>query len=94
LEELIDNLCKELKLHHVQRLKAGACSISTGFVFNDILNDYERIADHCSNIAVAMIALESDSFDTHAYLDSVKQLKNQTYAKYFDAFSRKYVIEN
>lgn len=94
LEELIDNLCGELKLHHVERLKTGVCSFNTGFVFNDILNDYERIADHCSNIAVTMIALESDSFDTHKYLDSIKRLKSETYAKYFDEYSRKYVIEN
>jgi len=94
LEELIDNLCGELKLHHVQRLKNSVCSPSSGFVFNDILNNYERTADHCSNIAVAMIALESDSFDTHEYIDSVKRLKSETYAKYFEAYSRKYVIEN
>lgn len=94
LEELIDNLCGEMKLQHVRRLKNGLCSLNYGFVFNDILNDYERIADHCSNIAVAMIALESDSFDTHEYLDSVKRLKSETYAKYFEAYSRKYVIEN
>lgn len=93
LEELIDNLCGELKLHHVERLKNGECSFNTGFVFNDILNDYERIADHCSNIAVAMIALESDSFDRHQYLDSIKQLKSETYAEYFDEYSRKYVIQ-
>jgi phosphate:Na+ symporter len=94
LEELIDNLCGELKLHHVQRLKNSVCSPLSRFVFNDILNDYERIADHCSNIAVAMISLESESFDTHKYLDSVKQLKSDTYAKYFEAYSRKYVISN
>ena len=94
LEELIDNLCGEMKLHHVERLKNGECSFNTGFVFNDILNDYERIADHCSNIAVAMIALESDSFDKHQYLDSIKQLKSETYAKYFDEYSRKYAIPN
>lgn len=92
LEELIDNLCGELKLHHVKRLKNGLCSLSSGFVFNDILNDYERTADHCSNIAVAMIALESDSFDTHEYLDSVKRLKSETYEKYFEAYSKKYMI--
>jgi len=94
LEELIDNLCGELKLHHVQRLKIGACSLGSGFVFNDILNAYERIADHCSNIAVAMIALESDSFDAHEYLDSVKRLKSDTYEKYFNAYSQKYIIDN
>ena len=94
LEELIDNLCDELKLHHVQRLKNGVCSLNSSFVFNDIMNSYERIADHCSNIAVAMIALESDSFDTHEYLDSIKRLKSETYAKYFESYSRKYMIEN
>ena len=94
LEELIDNLCGEMKLHHVERLKSGICSLNTGFVFNDILNDYERIGDHCSNIAVAMIALESDSFDKHEYLDSVKQLKSETYTKYFDSYSKKYMIAN
>lgn len=94
LEELIDNLCGELKLNHVERLKNGECSFNTGFVFNDILNDYERIADHCSNIAVAMIALESDSFDRHQYLDSIKQLKSDTYAKYFDEYSRKYILQS
>lgn len=93
LEELIDNLCGELKLHHVKRLKNGKCSLNTGFVFHDILNNYERIADHCSNIAVAMIALESDSFDPHEYLDSVKRLKSETYDMYFKEFSRKYIIE-
>jgi len=92
LEELIDNLCGELKLHHVERMKNGICPLNSGFVFNDILNDYERIADHCSNIAVAMIALESDTFDTHEYLDSVKRLKSETYAKYFEVYSRKYMI--
>jgi len=92
LEELIDNLCGELKLHHVQRLKNGLCSLGSSFVFNDILNNYERIADHCSNIAVAMIALESKSFDTHEYLDSVKRLKSETYAKYFEVYASKYTI--
>jgi len=94
LEELIDNLCDELKLHHVKRLKNGLCSLNTGFVFNDIMNDYERIADHCSNIAVAMIALESNSFDQHEYLESVKKLKNETYAKYFEEYSKKYMIQD
>lgn len=92
LDELIDNLCGEMKLHHVQRLRNGVCSLNSGFVFNDIVNDYERIADHCSNIAVAMIALESDSFDTHEYLDSVKRLKSETYDKYFNDYSKKYMI--
>ena len=69
LEELIDDLCDELKLHHVDRLQKGTLYAQlNGFLFNDLLTNYERVADHCSNIAVAMIELESDSFDTHEYL--------------------------
>lgn len=90
LEEVIDYLCEECKFHHVDRLRAGECSFDSGFVFNDILTSYERIADHCSNIAVAMVAIESDSFDTHAYLRSVKRLKLQSFAEYFEAYSNKY----
>ena len=62
LEEIIDGLCDELKLHHVDRLQKGVCTLSQGFVFNDLLTNFERVADHCSNIAVAMIELESDAF--------------------------------
>lgn len=94
LEELIDNISGELKLHHVQRLRNGQCSLNYGFVFNDIVNECERTADHCSNIALAMIALESETFDTHEYVDSVKKLKSETYAKYFEEYSKKYLIPN
>ena len=64
LEEIIDGLCDEMKSHHVDRLQSGSCTLNLGFVFNDLLTNYERVADHCSNIAVAIIELESDSFDT------------------------------
>ena len=67
LEEIIDGLCDEMKSHHVDRLQSGSCTLNLGFVFNDLLTNYERVADHCSNIAVAIIELESDSFDTHEY---------------------------
>ncbi len=71
LEELIDNLCDEMKLHHIDRLQKGICTLNHGFVFNDLLTNLERISDHCSNIAVALIELESDSFDTHEYINSL-----------------------
>ena len=92
IEELIDNLCDELKLHHVDRLQKGLCTLGQGFVFNDLLTNYERVADHCSNIAVAMIELESDSFDTHEYLNSVKEMKSDTFARYYEEYSRIYQI--
>ena len=92
LEELIDNLCDEMKLHHVDRLQKGLCTLGQGFVFNDLLTNYERVADHCSNIAVAMIELESDSFDTHEYLNSLKELKSDMYERYYEEYRRIYQI--
>ena len=92
LEELIDYLCDELKLHHVDRLQKGQCTLHQGFVFNDLITSFERISDHCSNIAVAMIELESDSFDTHEYLNSLKQMKEDSFARYFEEFQQKYKI--
>ena len=90
LEELIDELCDELKLHHVDRLQKGHCTLLNGFLFNDLLTNYERVADHCSNIAVAMIELESDSFDTHEYLSSIKEMKSDTYERYYEEYSQQY----
>lgn len=92
LEELIDNLCDEMKLHHVDRLQHGACTLHQGFVFNDLLTNYERVSDHCSNIAVAMVELESDAFDTHEYLSSVKELRSATFEQDFEEYRKKYAI--
>ena len=92
LEELIDYLCDELKLHHVDRLQKGVCTLHQGFVFNDLITSFERVADHCSNMAVAMIELESDAFDTHEYLNSLKQMKQESFARYFEEFREKYKV--
>lgn len=90
LEELIDALCDEMKLHHVDRLKKGACTLEQGFVFNDLLTNFERVADHCSNVAVAMIELDLDSFDTHEYLSSLKAMKSDAYERYYEEYRRKF----
>ena len=92
LEELIDSLCDEMKLHHVDRLQRGICKLSQGFVFNDLLTNYERVADHCSNIAVAMIELESDSFDTHQYLISLKDVRSHSFDQYYDEYRKKFAL--
>ena len=92
LEELIDALCDEMKLHHVDRLQKGTCTLLQGFVFNDLLTNYERVADHCSNIAVAMIELEADSFDTHEYLSSVKALKSAAYERYYEEYRQRFSL--
>ena len=90
LEEIIDGLCDEMKSHHVDRLQSGSCTLNQGFVFNDLLTNYERVADHCSNIAVAMIELESDSFDTHEYLNSVRAMKSSSFARYYEEYKQEY----
>ena len=92
LEERIDVLCDEMKLRHVDRLQRGECSLEHGFLFNDLLTNFERVADHCSNIAVAIIEVESDNFDTHEYLSSVKAMKDASFARYYDEYQHKYAI--
>ena len=90
LEEVIDIMCDEMKLHHIQRVQNGFCTLQLGFSFNDLLTNYERIADHCSNIAVAMIELNRDVFDTHEYLNTVKNEKSNEFTNYFKIFSERY----
>lgn len=90
LEELIDQLCDELKLHHVERLQQGSCTIDQGFVFNDLITNCERISDHCSNIAVAMIELESDEFATHKYLRKNKH--TEAFEGYYDEYRERFKI--
>ena len=92
LEEVIDGLCDEMKLRHVKRLQLGECTLDHGFVYNDLLNNYERIADHCSNIAVAMIELDRDLFDTHEYLNRVKTAFETTFRQYYNEYSEQYKI--
>lgn len=92
LEELIDGLCDEMKLHHIIRLQDGVCTLSQGFVFNDLLTNFERVAEHCSNIAVARIELESDSFDTHEYLNSIREMKTEKYLRYFEEYRSRFSL--
>jgi len=61
-------------------------------VFNDMLTNYERVADHCSNIAVAIIELESENFDTHEYIDSLTSMKNSQFTQWLNEYKEKYSI--
>ena len=92
LEELIDNLCDEMKLHHIDRLQKGICTLHHGFVFNDLLTNLERVSDHCSNIAVAIIELESENFDAHEYINSLIEVRSHGFDEYYDEYSKKYVL--
>lgn len=92
LEQVIDFLEAELKNRHVKRLKEGLCTIEQGFIFSDLLTNYERISDHCSNIAVCMIQVNESSFDTHQYLKGIKSEETGEFSKAFDKFMSKYQI--
>ena len=92
LEEVIDNLKSTLRERHVLRLQEGKCTIELGFVFNDLLSNYERISDHCSNIAVSTIQLHSDKQDAHKYLRKLKSGENEQYIGEFNVYSEKYTV--
>ena len=93
LEEVIDNLCDLMRNHHVDRLQQGICTLQHGFVFNDLLTNLERVGDHCSNVAVAMIELEHDLFDTHEYVDSLKLIRTGSFEENYERFRAKYNID-
>ena len=91
-EERIDILCDEMKLRHVDRLQNGVCSLGQGFVFNDLVTNLERVADHCSNIAIAMIELQADTYDAHSYVINLKELHSHRFDEYYEEYSKKYEI--
>lgn len=92
LEERIDVLCDEMKLRHVERMQSGKCSMSVGFVYNDLLTNLERVADHCSNIAIAMIEIGGDLYDTHGYIINLKDLREHDFDRLYEQYCVKYEI--
>ena len=69
LEEVIDKLSIEMRQRHIERLRRGACSLEAGLILEDILTGYERVSDHCSNVAVCLIEVHADEYETHEYLN-------------------------
>ena len=82
LEQVVDHLCATMKARHITRLQEGACNVDQGMLFTDLLTDCSRISDHCSNVAAAIIELGRDSYDTHHYLDHVREHDNQFKQQY------------
>lgn len=76
LEEVIDGLNIEIKRRHVKRLRKGKCTIELGFILSDVTTDFERVSDHCSNIAVCLLEVSEDEFDTHAYISGLRAEDN------------------
>ncbi len=92
LEQVIDGLIDEAKLRHIRRLQAGKCTLQLGFVLSDLLTDFERISDHCSNVAACLIQLEAHALDTHEYLHQVKSEENESFMAAYDDFAKKYSL--
>jgi len=91
LEQVIDKLVAAIKSRHIARLQAGSCTIELGFILSDLLNNYARISDHCSNIAVSIIEISHASYDTHEYLNTVKS-GDSDFDSNFARFSAKYQV--
>lgn len=92
LEQVVDDLKRKMKANHIRRLKENKCTIETGFIYSDFLTNCERAADHCSNIAVCMIRINNNTFDTHKYLESVKNSKDTDFNAKFKYYAEKYQI--
>ena len=92
LEQVIDKLRDRLKARHVDRLQRGECTVQLGFVFSDLLTNYERVSDHCSNIAVYTIQLHTETLDTHKYLRNVKTRAVEEYVNEYNMYEEKYSI--
>ena len=90
LEEVIDDLQAEVKKRHVKRLQKGKCTIEMGFVLSDVVTSYERISDHCSNIAVCLMQVEKDNYDTHGSLNDMKH--NEFFNDQYNVYKEKYVL--
>ena len=93
LEQVVDDLSKTIRQRHIQRLKNGYCSIETGLVIEDTLIDLERISDHCSNIAIAIIELKNENLDSHSYLLSLSKSDDSTFAQIYNAFKAEYYLD-
>ena len=92
LEEVIDTLSKIIKENHIKRLKEGKCTIEMGFILEDILNGLERVSDHCSNVAVEMITICDNEYNTHEYFRSFSELERISFNEEYDTLMKKYMI--
>lgn len=92
LEEVIDALRTDIKARHIQRVQKGECTVELGFVLSDLLGNYERVSDHCSNIAVYTIQLESKKLDAHKYLRGLHAGKNPEFVSQFAKYEQKYSL--
>ena len=92
LEEVIDELCEQMRFNHVDRLTKGECTILNGYVFNDLIGNYERISDHCSNTAATLIEMEEGVFGLHTYTNEVKDRHTHNFEENYKFFSDAFTL--
>ncbi len=90
LEQVIDGMVDEIKSRHIARLTGGNCTIELGFVLSDLLTNFERISDHCSNIAVCVLRIHDSVFDTHEYLNNYKNEGGEHFTKSYEGYLKKH----
>ena len=91
LEQVIDKLCQKMREKHTARLQKGKCTIGQGYVFNDLIADFERVSDHCSNIAIVIVDLMSNSLDVHELSEALHEGHSDRYDEYYEEFRDKYI---
>jgi phosphate:Na+ symporter len=89
-EQVIDDIIADIRSNHIRRLQEGRCTIELGFILNDLLTNFERVSDHCSNIAVAMIESDIQNFEGHKYLSEMKHAGMDNFEENYKSFSEKY----
>lgn len=92
LEQAIDDLVRELKERHITRLKEGNCSVEIGMLYEDLLTDMERVADHCSNIAVTLVEVSQNLHDSHSYLNKIKKTENEEFLRLYNEAKERYKL--
>ena len=92
LEEVIDELCEKMRFNHVDRLTKGECTILNGYIFNDLIGNYERISDHCSNTAATLIEMEEGIFGLHTYTNEVKDRHTHNFEENYKFFSETFSL--
>ena len=90
LEQTIDKLIDIIKARHIDRLRAGECTVDAGIILSDVVTNYERVSDHCSNIAVALIEIDKNEFEAHEYLHELKDTENEEFRREYRAYKEKY----
>ena len=92
LEQVIDRLKRKIKANHITRLKQGDCTMELGFILSDLLTNYERVSDHCSNIALCIIEISLDTFEGHEYTRNLKESPSTTFEDMYQKYKSKYAI--